>query len=82
MDVTTNQAHWLRELGAVAVEAIPRPLVGHGDTSLGLQTLRFILHNFQGIAPMLIHKGLCTQKQYEEAIAQLFQEFGKHLKGS
>lgn len=81
VDVATNQSEWLRELGAGTVEDIPVPLVGQGDSVLGIQILRLILLNFQGVAPVLIQKGLCTQNQYDEAMAKLFQEFGKHLKG-
>jgi SAM-dependent methyltransferase len=81
LDVATSQAEWLKELGAELVEAIPLVLVGDGDSKLGQQTLRLILLNFEATAPMLIHKGLCTQRQYEQARDRLFQEFGKHLKG-
>jgi SAM-dependent methyltransferase len=81
VDVATNEAAWLRELGAVRVEQQFDHQVVGGSTPQGIEMLRNRIMIMRNSAPRLISVGLVTQQQYDEAMATIFREVGPHLVG-
>jgi 2-polyprenyl-3-methyl-5-hydroxy-6-metoxy-1,4-benzoquinol methylase len=81
IDVATNTAAWLREVGAEDVREYIDKVQAGGAGPRGRESLRSTVLLARNAAPHLIRQGLLTQAQYDEILTTLYRELGSHLTG-
>lgn len=76
-----GQAKWLKEAGAELVQARPDVLSASPETERGLLLLRSIIKLIYNSGPVLIAKGLMTQRQFDEIKTSISQEVNMNYRG-
>jgi hypothetical protein len=81
IDVASETAGWLRELGAEQVKARLDLVPVGGTTEQGLLMMRDGILIMRNMAPMLIARGLLSQAEFDETMAIMYRELAPHLLG-
>lgn len=81
VDVANAASDWLKEWGAVQVQADLHIRPTGGETEVGRLNLRNIVMTMRNAAPFLIKNGKVSQAQYQETMATLYRELGPQSQG-
>ncbi len=77
VNVTIDQAGWLREIGAELIHTELDIIPIGGETKRGMDMLRNSIMITRNAGPMLIAKGVMTQAAFDALMATLFKEINR-----
>lgn len=81
LDVSVEEAGWLREIGAERVQAIPLVYPVGGKTPVGMQMLRNSVMLVRNTGASLIDQGKLSAGQFEKIMDTLFRELSPESMG-
>jgi SAM-dependent methyltransferase len=80
-EVGLELGKWLSDLGAVGISYGDEPIPVGGDTSLGVEVLRFLITVMLSLKEVMVETGLLTLAQYNQMVEEAFQVLSRETCG-